>query len=115
MTRLFPLLFLLPLTGCDGLGSALGLDWTRDPHPCVANRTDALHVDDDGTLWVGCGTGTRGEGLYRCPACGKPKTELHAEGCVLRKRLPCDMDDVGYRPTPDHSQSPSYAGREDSE
>ena len=60
--------------------------------------------------WDDCG-----EGLYRCPACGKPKSELHAEGCVLRKRLLCDMDDVGYRPAPDHSQSPRYAGREKAE
>lgn len=51
-------------------------------------------------------------GKERCPACGKQKAEMHDEWCCMQKRLPCDMDDVGYRPTPDQSQSPSYAGRE---
>jgi len=54
-------------------------------------------------------------GKERCPACGKLKAEIHEEWCCMHKRLPCDMDDVGYRPAPDHSQSPSYAGREKEE
>lgn len=35
------------------------------PSPCAGNRMDALHVDDDGTLWTGCGTTTDGFGLFR--------------------------------------------------
>lgn len=46
--------------------SARGTDgWTIHGHPCPGgNRTDALHVDDDGTLWVGCGTNGSGYGLF---------------------------------------------------
>jgi hypothetical protein len=32
--------------------------------PCGFNRTDALHVDDDGAIWTGCGTNTEGQGLF---------------------------------------------------
>lgn len=39
--------------------------WTVTSHPCPGgNRTDALHVDDDGTLWVGCGSNGTGYGLF---------------------------------------------------
>jgi hypothetical protein len=39
--------------------------WAVHSHPCPGgNRTDALHVDDDGTLWVGCGTNGTGYGLF---------------------------------------------------
>jgi hypothetical protein len=34
-------------------------------HPCPGgNRTDALHLDDSGRLWVGCGTNAVGYGLF---------------------------------------------------
>ncbi len=39
--------------------------WSTYGHPCPGpNRTDALHRDDDGTLWVGCGSGATGYGLF---------------------------------------------------
>lgn len=39
-------------------------DWTTSSHPCVGDRTNALHRDNDGTLWVGCGTTVNGTGLF---------------------------------------------------
>jgi hypothetical protein len=34
-------------------------------HPCPGiNRTDAFWVDEDGTMWLGCGSGTEGDGLF---------------------------------------------------
>jgi len=56
----------LALPACliaDG-GPLLG-GWAASSHPCAGNRTDTLWRDDDGTLWVGCGTTTEGFGLYR--------------------------------------------------
>lgn len=39
--------------------------WLTSSHPCPGgNRTDALHRDADGTLWVGCGTNATGYGLF---------------------------------------------------
>lgn len=39
--------------------------WIIRNHTCPGgNRTDALHRDDDGRLWVGCGTAAAGYGLY---------------------------------------------------
>lgn len=39
--------------------------WAVRTHPCPGiNRTDAFHVDADGTLWIGCGSGAEGEGLF---------------------------------------------------
>ncbi|MCX7555872.1 hypothetical protein OS187_03390 [Xanthomonadaceae bacterium JHOS43] len=39
--------------------------WITATHPCPGgNRTDALHRDSDGTLWVGCGTNATGYGLF---------------------------------------------------
>lgn len=39
--------------------------WTITRHTCSAvNRTDALWLDDDGTIWVGCGSDTTGLGLF---------------------------------------------------
>lgn len=41
-----------------------GGSWTTFTHSCPgANRTDALHRDADGSLWVGCGTNASGYGL----------------------------------------------------
>ncbi|MBB5209337.1 hypothetical protein [Chiayiivirga flava] len=38
--------------------------WLDSTHPCPGgNRTDALWRDEDGTLWVGCGTNAVGYGL----------------------------------------------------
>jgi hypothetical protein len=39
--------------------------WTFSSHPCVGYRTDTLWVDDNGTMWVGCGTTADGYGVYR--------------------------------------------------
>jgi hypothetical protein len=40
-------------------------EWVVLPaSPCGFNRTDALHVDDDGSIWTGCGTNTEGQGLF---------------------------------------------------
>jgi hypothetical protein len=84
-TRLLCLIFLLackngpmhddagaPLPGTDG-GVVPGIDsgappaggWAEHHHPCVGNRTTALFVDDDGTIWVGCGDTTSGFGVFR--------------------------------------------------
>lgn len=42
-----------------------GSVWLISSHICPGgNRTDALHRDDDGTLWVGCGTNATGYGLF---------------------------------------------------
>lgn len=50
--------------GSGGGGPTAG--WTIHSHSCDgANRTDALLVEDDGTMWVGCGTNTGGTGLHR--------------------------------------------------
>ena len=39
--------------------------WTLTTHPCPGgNRTDALQMDNNGTLWVGCGTAAAGYGLF---------------------------------------------------
>ena len=74
-------------------------DWVRIGDEIAAKKT-----------WIG---GPRD--VLKCPACGKPKSELHADGCILRKRLLCDMDDVGCRPATDHGQSSSYAGKDGAE
>ncbi len=40
-------------------------NWLVSFHNCPgAYRTDALHRDSDGTLWVGCGTAAEGYGLF---------------------------------------------------
>lgn len=42
-----------------------GTGWTTHSHACPGpSRTDALHLDADGTLWVGCGTNNSGYGLF---------------------------------------------------
>ena len=38
--------------------------WQVYRHPCVGNRTDALHCDDKFKCYVGCGTTTEGRGTY---------------------------------------------------
>ncbi len=49
----------------DDGGTQAGPGWTMDTHPCSGNRTDALWVDADGTLFVGCGSTTTGDqGFY---------------------------------------------------
>jgi hypothetical protein len=50
-------------SGGTGGGSPAG--WTAKYHPCPgSSRTDALLVEDDGTIWVGCGTTAVGYGLF---------------------------------------------------
>ena len=40
-------------------------EWTFYMHDCFGNRTDTLWVDDDGTIFVGCGSTTEGDqGFY---------------------------------------------------
>ncbi|MCH8478547.1 MAG: hypothetical protein LAT56_11460, partial [Wenzhouxiangella sp.] len=51
---------MLPLSA-----QAIDGDWTIRSHPCLASQTNALHRDDAGTLWVGCGSGQIGRGLWR--------------------------------------------------
>jgi hypothetical protein len=47
-------------------GAAAGGPWSLHSHTCPGgNRTDALHRDADGTLWLGCGTNATGYGLFR--------------------------------------------------
>lgn len=58
--------------------------WVRHSHTCLANRTDALWVDDDGTLWTGCGSGTRGEGLHRSTDGGATWHNPPSPGNVLQ-------------------------------
>lgn len=65
-SRKFTLILLL-ITG-PVLSVQAGLDWQITRHPCPgASRTDALHKDSDGALWVGCGTTASGLGLYTSP------------------------------------------------
>lgn len=64
--------------GSTGDGSDTGGEagWTIHGHACPGlNRTDALHRDDDGTLWVGCGTAATGYGLYHSEDGGPTWTE----------------------------------------
>ncbi len=56
--------------GDDGVGlgdgpGTLGAWTALTSYPCGFNRTDALWVDDDFTIWTGCGTNTEGVGLYQ--------------------------------------------------
>ena len=52
------------------------MGWTIHGHACPGiNRTDALHRDDDGTLWVGCGTAATGYGLFYSEDGGPTWTE----------------------------------------
>lgn len=46
-------------------GQAIDGNWTYRSHPCLASQTNALHRDEDGALWVGCGSGQAGRGLWR--------------------------------------------------
>ncbi len=50
----------------DSVDTMRGGTWSSLSHPCPGgNRTDDLHRDVDGTLWVGCGTNAVGYGLFR--------------------------------------------------
>jgi hypothetical protein len=54
-----------------------GPTWTIYSHDCPGpSRTDALHRDADGTLWVGCGTNQLGYGLFRSSDGGANWTEV---------------------------------------
>jgi len=68
MDSLRPLLILLSLAvlllASPDSPQASG-QWSTQSHPCPGlSRTDALHRDPNGTLWVGCGTGQNGLGLF---------------------------------------------------
>lgn len=72
MSKLPLLLFVASLSGCevlDGLTDDLNVGkpgWTTlGQHPCTSYRLNALHVEDDGqTMWLGCGEGAEGFGLF---------------------------------------------------
>ncbi|MEZ4317154.1 MAG: hypothetical protein R3F61_06610 [Myxococcota bacterium] len=66
------LLLLVPtaLTGCE-LADRLDPDLAVRPHPCFGNRTDTVFIDDADTMYVGCGTTTEGQGLYRTTDAGR--------------------------------------------
>ena len=50
--------------GLGASGAALADEWLVSAHTCPGlNRTDALHRDADGSLWVGCGSNVNGFGL----------------------------------------------------
>jgi hypothetical protein len=53
-------------SGCDLLLDLPGAGWdVRGEHPCAEYRIDALLVEDAGeALWVGCGSGSTGFGLF---------------------------------------------------
>lgn len=80
---LSPLLATL-LAGCDLLEAIENptVDgWqVLGAHPCMEYRVDALLVEDDGeTIWLGCGAGALGFGLFRSVDAGRtwgtPRTE----------------------------------------
>ncbi|MFN3197164.1 MAG: hypothetical protein ACE366_01930 [Bradymonadia bacterium] len=51
--------------GSGGLSPGPAGEWVITPtHPCPGRVTHALHCEDDGTCWVGCGTGAEGRGLF---------------------------------------------------
>jgi hypothetical protein len=52
-------------TSSTGGGGSAPEGWEIFTHTCSgASRTDALLVEDDGTMWVGCGTNQVGYGLH---------------------------------------------------
>lgn len=61
-------------------GQTIEGNWTYRSHPCLASQTNSLHRDPDGTLWVGCGSGQVGRGLWRSDDQGQtwkiPETEV---------------------------------------
>ena len=66
----FPFL-IFSILAVAGLGvflphhAAVAGQWVTHSHPCPGlSRTDALHRDPNGTLWVGCVTTQNGRGLF---------------------------------------------------
>ncbi|MEZ5465771.1 MAG: hypothetical protein R3F22_11245 [Lysobacteraceae bacterium] len=56
---------LLACAGGVQAGGGIADDWLSSTHSCAGfNRTDAIHRDSDGTLWVGCGSNTGGYGVH---------------------------------------------------
>lgn len=56
---------LLACVGSAQAGGGIADDWLSSTHSCAGfNRTDAIHRDSDGTLWVGCGSNTTGYGVH---------------------------------------------------
>ncbi len=69
----------------DGGTTTITSPWTERAHTCPGiNRVDALQVDDDGTFWVGCGSGTEGTGLYRSADQGSSWSQPVASLSALR-------------------------------
>ncbi len=54
-----------PLGGDTDAGLPAAGPWTLRPHPCPARTSEALFPAADGTIYVGCGTGADGKGLWR--------------------------------------------------
>ncbi|MCB9525345.1 MAG: hypothetical protein H6702_18495 [Myxococcales bacterium] len=77
LARCLPLALSLSLAGCPltddtetpggGLtdGGLPVTGWALRPHPCPGRTTEALHAGEDGQIYVGCGTGAEGTGLWR--------------------------------------------------
>ncbi|MCA9493060.1 MAG: hypothetical protein KC621_24180 [Myxococcales bacterium] len=38
--------------------------WSFSQHPCTGNRADTMWLDDEDTIWLGCGSTSDGTGLY---------------------------------------------------
>jgi photosystem II stability/assembly factor-like uncharacterized protein len=56
---------------------ATSSSWTTYTHPCQENQTDAFWWDaDDKTVWVGCGTGSTGKGLWTSTDGGASWSEI---------------------------------------
>ena len=71
--------------------------WTLRAHPCPGtNRTDALHVDDEGTLWVGCGSGAEGAGLFRGSSDGATWGQLRDSSAGVLSAFRVSSIERGY-------------------
>ncbi|MDZ7789667.1 MAG: hypothetical protein U5L08_04085 [Xanthomonadales bacterium] len=65
MSKIMCLVVMMLATSLFASAVQAGGSWTTFTHSCPgANRTDALHRDADGSLWVGCGTNASGYGLH---------------------------------------------------
>lgn len=96
MTRVLPLVLLIGSNiacegGVGGLGGISGTD-----HPCIGSRTDTVWVDDDGVVWVGCGTTTDGTGLYRSPDMGGSWAEVSSFSTFRVSHIHRASDDKLY-------------------
>ena len=58
------LLLLVAIIPAKAANLVTDADWQISSHACPGYNTNALFRDDDGTLWVGCGSNAAGYGLY---------------------------------------------------